>query len=60
MALPAEKRVQELRLLARQVARTPTSSQRDELLHRMRLRIADIEARDELGPPSQIRERPAG
>jgi hypothetical protein len=58
MAFPAEKRVQQLRLLARRVERTPPSSQRDELLHRTRLRMVEIEARQELDPPSPIRRRP--
>jgi hypothetical protein len=59
MAFPREKRVQQLRLLARRVERTPLSSQRDELLFRTRLRIVEIEAREELDTPSPIRGRPA-
>jgi len=59
MAFAAEKRVQQLRLLARRVERTAPSSQRDELLHRMQLRMVEIEAPDELDPPSPIRGRPA-
>jgi hypothetical protein len=54
MAFSAEKRLQQLRLLARRVERTPASSHRDELLHRTRLRMVEIEAPDELDPPSPI------
>jgi hypothetical protein len=57
MAFPAENRVLQLRLLARRVARTAPSSQRDELLHRTRLRMTEIEAADEFDPPSPIRAR---
>jgi hypothetical protein len=49
----------ELRLLARRLALTPPSSLRDELLARTRRRMVEIEARDELDPPSPIRGRPA-
>ena len=59
MAFPEEKRVHQLRLLARRVELTPPSSKRDMLLHRTRLRMVEIEARDELDPPSPIRDRPA-
>ena len=59
MPFPAEKRMLELRLLARRLALTPPSSLRDELLARTRRRMVEIEARDELDPPSPIRDRPA-
>jgi hypothetical protein len=46
--------VQQLRLLARRLERTPPSYRRDELLHRTRLRMVEVEARDQLDPPSPI------
>jgi hypothetical protein len=57
MALPQDERLIRLRLLARQLEATPPSPQRDELLSRIRQRIYDTEARDELGPPSSIPAR---
>jgi hypothetical protein len=51
--------VLQLRVLARQLALAPASAQRDELLRRTRRRMVEIEARDELEPPSPIRGRPA-
>jgi hypothetical protein len=54
MALPQDERVMRLRLLARQLEATPPSAQRDEMLSRVRLRIVQIEAGDELGPPSSL------
>jgi hypothetical protein len=59
MPLPAERRVLQLRLLARQLALAPPSFRRDELLYRTRRRMVEIEARDELDSPSPIRDRPA-
>jgi hypothetical protein len=55
MALPKEERVMELRRLARRLEASPPASGRDELLGRTRLRIVEIEAHEELGPPSSIR-----
>ncbi len=42
----------QLRLLAGQLKASPPSAERDDLLGRTRLRIVEIETRDELGPPS--------
>ena len=42
----------QLRRLAWQLEARPPSPERDELLTSTRLRIVDIEASDELGPPS--------
>ena len=42
----------QLRLLARQLEASPPSAERDDLLGRTRLRIVEIEAREELGPQS--------
>jgi len=44
--------VRQLRLLARQLKARPSSAERDDLLGRTRLRIVEIETRDEFGPPS--------
>lgn len=44
----------QLRLLARQLEATAPSRQRDELLGRVRLRMVETEAWDELGPPSSM------
>jgi hypothetical protein len=43
-----------LRLLARHLERSSPSSKRDELLGRIRVRIVEIEALEELGPPSSL------
>jgi len=59
MPFPAERRVLQLRLLASQLALAPPSFQRDELLLRTRRRLVEIEAADELEPPSPIRDHPA-
>jgi len=58
MPLPVERRVLQLRLLARQLELAPASFLRDELLLRTRRRLVEIEARDELDPPSPIPDRP--
>jgi hypothetical protein len=42
----------QLRQLAQQLKASPPSPDRDELLVRTRLRIVEIETRDEFGPPS--------
>lgn len=42
----------QLRRLAWQLEACPPSPERDELLTSTRLRIVEIEASDELGPPS--------
>jgi hypothetical protein len=57
MALPQDERLIRLRLLARQLEVTPPSPQRDELLSRVRLRMIESEAWDELGPPSSLPAR---
>jgi hypothetical protein len=54
MALPQDERVMRLRLLVRQLEASPPSPQRDELLHRVRLRMVETEAWDELGTPSSL------
>ena len=54
MALPQDERLIQLRLLARQLEARPPSPERDELLGRVRLRMVETEARDELGPPGII------
>jgi hypothetical protein len=43
-----------LRLLARRLEAAPPSAERDELLDRTRLRMVEIEAWDELGPPTSM------
>jgi hypothetical protein len=43
-----------LRLLARHLEESSPSSERDELLGRLRVRIVEIEALEELGPPSSL------
>jgi hypothetical protein len=50
--LPEDKRTMQLRRLARRLEESPPSPERDELLHRTRLRLVEIEARELLGPPS--------
>jgi hypothetical protein len=57
MALPQDERVMRLRLLVRQLEASPPSPQRDELLDRVRLRMVETEAGDELGPPSSLPAR---
>ncbi|HZG48510.1 MAG TPA: hypothetical protein VEY90_03225 [Thermoleophilaceae bacterium] len=42
----------QLRQLVQRLEASPSSPDRDDLLARARLRLVDIEARDELGPPS--------
>jgi hypothetical protein len=42
----------QLRRLARQLEASAPSPQRDELLGRLRLRMVETEAQDDLGPPS--------
>jgi hypothetical protein len=54
MALPQDERVMQLRRLAREIEASPPSPQRDELLGRTRMRMVELEARDELGPPSSL------
>jgi hypothetical protein len=44
----------QLRLLARALEAKPPSAERDELLDRIRLRIVETEAPDELGLPSSL------
>ena len=50
--LPEDKRVMQLRQLARRLEYHPPSPERDELLHRTRLRLVEIEARELFGPPT--------
>jgi hypothetical protein len=50
--LPDDERLITLRQLARMLEASAPSPERDELLGRTRLRIVEIEARDELGPAS--------
>jgi hypothetical protein len=54
VALPNDERVMHLRQLARRLEASPQSPQRDELLHRTRLRMVDIEAPPDLDPPSSL------
>jgi hypothetical protein len=55
MALPRDERLMRLRLLVRHLeGRSSPSSERDELLGRIRVRIVEIEALEELGPPSSL------
>jgi hypothetical protein len=54
MALPQDERLMRLRLLARQLEASTPSRQRDELLRRVRRRMVEAEAWDELGPPSSL------
>jgi hypothetical protein len=54
MALPTDERLIQLRLLARRLEESPPSPERDELLGRIRLRIVETEAWEELGPPSSL------
>jgi hypothetical protein len=53
MALPSDQRVMHLRRLAQQLEASPPSPERDELLHRTRLRVVEIEAPD-FDPPSSL------
>jgi hypothetical protein len=57
MALPQDERVMQLRQLVRSLEASPALPARDELLSRTRLRIVEVEAREELGPPSSIPAR---
>jgi hypothetical protein len=43
-----------LRQLAQRLEESAPSPERDELLHRTRLRLVEIEARELLGPPSSL------
>jgi hypothetical protein len=52
MGLPQDERLLQLRLLSRQLEASPPSPERDELLGRARRRLVEIEAWEELGPPS--------
>jgi hypothetical protein len=52
MALPTE-RVMQLRRLAQQLEASPPSPGRDELLHRTRLRMIEVEEPD-FDPPSSL------
>jgi hypothetical protein len=54
MALPQDERVMSLRQLARRLEVSPPSPERDELLSRTRLRMMEVEAWEELGPPSSM------
>ena len=54
MAAPWDERLIQLRLLARRLEASPASPKRDELLDRIRMRIVETEASDELGPPSSL------
>jgi hypothetical protein len=53
MALPTDKRVMHLRRLAQHLEARPPSPERDELLHRTRLRVVEVEASD-FDPPSSL------
>jgi hypothetical protein len=53
MALPTDHRVMHLRRLAQVLEASPQSPERDELLHRTRLRVVEVEAPD-LDPPSSL------
>jgi len=50
--LPKDERVMQLRELARRLEESPRSPDRDELLARTRLRLVEIEAPEELSPPT--------
>ena len=50
--LPEDKRLMQLRQLRRRLEASPTSPERDELLGRTRRRLVEIEAAEELGPPT--------
>jgi hypothetical protein len=54
MALPQDERVMQLRRLARQLEVSSPSPERDELLSRTRLRVVELEASEDLDPPSSI------
>jgi hypothetical protein len=54
MGLPQDERLMQLRLLARRLEASSPSPERDELLDRIRLRLMETEAWDELGPPSSL------
>jgi hypothetical protein len=49
-----EERAVQLRELARRLLATPPSPNRDELLERTRLRLVEIEAHQELDPPTSL------
>jgi hypothetical protein len=53
MALPTDERVMHLRRLAQRLQASPPSPERDELLYRTRLRVAEVEASD-FDPPSSL------
>ncbi len=50
--LPENERVMQLRKLAQRLEASPPSPERDQLLARTRVRLVEVEARAELGPPS--------
>jgi len=54
MAHPQDERLMRLRRLARQLEGRPPSPERDELLGRVRVRLVETEAREELGPPTSL------
>jgi hypothetical protein len=54
MGLPQDDRVMLLRRLARKLEASPPTPERDDLLGRARLRIVELEAWEELGPPSSL------
>jgi hypothetical protein len=54
MGLPQDERLMQLRLLAGRLEERPPSPKRDELLDRIRLRIAETEVCDDLEPPSSL------
>jgi len=53
VALPIDDRVMNLRRLAQRLEASPPSPDRDELLHRTRLRVVEIEVSD-FDPPSSL------
>lgn len=54
MALPQDERLMRLRRLARQLEGSAPSRERDELLGRVRVRVVETEAWEELGPPTSL------
>jgi hypothetical protein len=54
MALPQDERLMRLRRLVRQLEARVPSPECDELLARVRHRLVETEAFDELGPPSSL------
>jgi hypothetical protein len=54
MALPNDYRLMHLRRLAQRLEASPRSPKRDELLHRTRVRMVEIEAPPDLDPPSSM------